>query len=296
MELQQREVEESTPLVMTAPKEARRPVSEILKDLGSQDRKARAAAETELARLGPASSDELLAALEEEGRKNRQRQRIAKRTMYGFVTFFLLYLTVGIVIGLSAGSWEILKHFGSLCGMFGALGAATAISPQFKSIATVMATLDDVRSVGWLVDAMSTQDKQVQVSAESALVRLLPKLGGTDHDLLDDEQRRKLDRLLLKSANRDLATAILGAYEKIGDSKSLDSVRQYAQGHGASPFDPYMRRVAMQVEDAIRARAEKEHQARTLLRAAADSNGDVLLRPAAGTTTDEEALLRPTEA
>jgi hypothetical protein len=270
-------------------------VSEILKDLVSRDRSVRAAADTELASLGPASAEELLAALEKEGRKHRKRQRIAKRSMYGFLAFILVYLTFGFALGLTTGKWEVLSNFGSLCGTFGVLGTAAAISPQFKSIATVMANLDDVRSVGWLVDAMATQDKQVKASAETALVRLLPRLGGPDYALLDNEQRRKLDGQLVKSSNRELVVAILKAYEAVGDSASLDPIRVLEQGHVACSFDPYVRRIAMQAEDAIRARAEKEHQARTLLRASAGSGEDLLLRAAAGSATDEETLLRPTE-
>lgn len=295
MELKLEEAHQPKALVITGTNKSHRPVSEILKDLGSSRRPIRAAAEAEMARLGPESSEELLAALEDEGHKHRKRQRIVKRSMVGFVTFILLYLTFGLVLGLTTGKWDVLSNFGSLCGTFGALGAAAAISPQFRSLATAMSTLDDVRSVGWLVDAMTSQDKQLQASAESALVRLLPKLTAADRNLLDDEQRRRLDKQLQKSRSRDFAVAILEAYEKVGDSQSLGAIGHFAEGHGASPFDPHVRRVAMRAEDAIRVRAETERQARTLLRATVDTGEDVLLRPAAGSSAVEDTLLRAAE-
>lgn len=88
-----------------------------------------------------------------------------------------------------------------------------------------LAASEDIRSVGALSEALSSRDSEVRRIAETALIRLLPRLTSDDADLLNTEQRRYLNRALDKT-NPALSIPILKVWEIIGDEEALPYVEK----------------------------------------------------------------------
>jgi hypothetical protein len=294
MLLQQEETTDAVARGVSLPAGPSRPVDQIVRDLGSRDKEVRGAAQTELAALGPDAAEPLLHALETEGAKYRKQRRVYRIAGYTIAGSVLTHVTLGMVQGLTTGSRDLLSNFASFSGLFGLLGAAAAMSPRHKSVVSLMANLDDVRSIGWLADALLSDDKLVRANAGWALVRLLPRLTIVDAALLDADSRRSLDRALQKSNNSDLVLAILGAYAVLGHSDSLDAVIAVELERAVVKLPAVVDR-AHETADAIRAREEREREAHLLLRAveSGDDSG-MLLRPSGGEGgRDPALLLRP---
>lgn len=255
--------------------------SEILAKLRSKRATERQRAEEELKRLGPEAVEALLATLEQESLRRKRRR------MAGFA---ILFLAMTIIVA-TIKSWDFPSLFGSLWGGVATLFAATQLQ---KDAVLALSRYDDVRGVGFLAEALEFDDKVIVRQAGDALVRLLPRLRASDHSLLTDEQRRCLDRALERGKRRDLCLAILGAYEQIGDAKSIEVVERLASARPGKRVDEEVRRRAAEVLPALRERAELVRAAQTLLRPAEAGGSDTLLRPAGGPPqTPDDRLLRP---
>jgi len=258
---------------------------DIVLKLNSRKASVRQEAERDLAALGPAAVDRLLALMEKEGVNRRKRRNIGIAVVIVYI--FLVVLSAVTNHGASAGSYS---------GMFGAIAALFAATQLQKNAAGALARYDDVRGVGFLAEAMEYGDKGIERQAETALVRLLPRLRATDHALLTEPQRRCLDRALVKRRSPELALAILAAYEQVGDEKSVELVERIASAQIPAIKDHRVIKRAAEVLPALRHRAELVRAAQTLLRPADKADADILLRPASGPPTGPvETLLRPVE-
>ncbi len=257
----------------------------LLTKLRSKKREIRQEAERQLSSLGPEAVPALLELLEKESANRTKRRR------WGVV---VVGLYVGALITVAAtGHSENIGAFGGMTSTLFALFAATQIQ---KDAARVLAKYDDKRGVGRLAEALEYQDKAVTAEAEAALVRLLPGLLATDHGLLTPDQRRCLDRALVKHGKSELAMAILDAYEQVGDPDSVAVVERLAAGEVRKASPAVIRRAA-DVLPAMRVRAEAVRAAQTLLRPVEEVGADMLLRPVeAGPTAPVETLVRPVDA
>lgn len=257
----------------------------LLTKLRSKKREIREEAERQLSSLGPEAVPGLLELLEKESANRTKRRR------WGVV---VVCLYMGALITVAAtGHSENLGAFGGMTSTLFALFAATQIQ---KDAARVLAKYDDKRGVGRLAEALEYQDKAVTAEAEAALVRLLPGLLATDHGLLTPDQRRCLDRALVKHGKSELAMAILDAYEQVGDPDSVAVVERLASGEIRKATSAVVNRAAG-VLPAMRVRAEAVRAAQTLLRPVEEVGADVLLRPVeAGPTAPVETLVRPVDA
>ena len=256
----------------------------LLQRLRSRKTPIREEAERELAAMGPEAVNALLEMLEQESAKRARRQKIGIAVVCAFVLLMVLLAV--------SGHGDNIAIFSSMTGTWAALFAATQLQ---KDAARVLARYDDKRGVGRLAEALEYQDKVVQQEAETALVRLLPRLMATDHALLSPDQRRCLDRALVKRNKNALALAILDAYEQIGDPQSVAVVERLADGHVKAASPEVVARAA-DVLPAMRVRAEAVHAAQTLLRPVEVAGADTLLRPVeSGPTGDVEMLLRPVD-
>ncbi len=257
----------------------------LVQRLRSKKEAERKAAEEELRRLGPGAVDELLRLLDKES-ANRQRRR---RMGYGFLVLWLVF-----VVGMAALDGG--KNIGSFTGMIGSMLALFAATQAQKDAANVLSRYDDIRIVGALAEALSYDDKGLTKTASDALIRLLPKLRASDHALLSSDQRRHLDKALAQGKNRELAMAILDAYEQVGDRTSVSLLEKIAAGEVRAVRNQAIRERAAEVLPAVRSCAELVSAAQTLLRPTVNADEDVLVRPAGGPTDyDDETLLRPVE-
>lgn len=198
-----------------------------------------------------------------------------------------------VVLTAAGKGSDASSYAGSFFGLFASM---FAVSQLHKNAASALARYDDVRAIGFLAEALEFDDKGVAQQAQEALIRLLPRLKATDHGLLTDEQRRCLDRALLKHRSAELSLAILTAYEQVGDPTSVPVVEKLAAGEVRRIRDDRVSQRARHVLPVIRKRAEKVRAAQTLLRPVETAGSDTLLRPADGAPTGPtELLLRPAD-
>ncbi len=274
----------------------------LLARLRSRKREVREAAESELLAHGPRAVEMLLRTLEAERPKRMRNRRIA----FALLAIFAL-ATIGSL--LTPGG-DTTVNFGQFWIVF-ALLAATSVQ---RNAAQALARFTDKRAAGALAEALDYHDKQVREAAAEALVRILPGLNASDHALLSYDERRALDRAIVRPGRTELAIAALRAYEQIGDAESLTLVERIAEDKvnplrgelkpflsGLSvgvvawasrvPLDPAVVAEARAVLPALRVRAEQVHAAQTLLRPALSAPTDTLLRPVEPSAPRENALL-----
>jgi hypothetical protein len=233
---------------------------------------------------GDESVDTLLVLLESEAQKRKGRQRQA-------IAMLVLYLSL-IAIMMATHNMQSIGAYTSLISSIGGLYAATQL--QRKAV-SALAKYDDIRAVGRLAEALEFQDKNVAAVAEPKLTELLPRLQPCDAGLLNDAQRRSLDRALLKHRKPELVIAILKALQQVGDAKSLEPVEKLAGGQGRTGRDGRVVNAAVDCVPALKLRAQAERDAQTLLRPVLSGDPEgTLLRPAHGPgTADPQVLLRP---
>ncbi len=257
----------------------------LLVKLRSKKKEVREAAERQLESLGPEAVPALLALLEKESITRVRRQRWGIVLVCCYICLIILFAATG-----HAG------NFGAFSGMTGVWVALFAATQLQKDAARTLAKYNDKRGVGRLAEALEYQDKAVVSEAEAALIRLLPGLLATDHALLSHEQRRCLDRALVKPRKAELPLAILAAYEQVGDPDSVAVVERLAAGE-IRRVDPAVIERAAEVLPAMRVRAQEVRAAQTLLRPVEEVGADVLVRPVeTGPTAPVEMLVRPVDA
>jgi len=256
----------------------------LLAKLRSKKEAERAEAQAALRALGPDAVDALLALLDKEAVTRQKRKRIGLAILVAYVCLMVLFIATGNA-----------KNMGSLGGMTGGLAALFAATQAQRAAAGALAGYDDKRGVGRLAEALEFGEKRLQADIEGALIRLLPRLTASDHALLTPEQRRCLDRAIVKPKQARLAMAALDAYEQVGDRDSVAVVERMAEGR-ARGLDPGLAARAAEVLPAMRNAAELVAAAQTLLRPADSVADDMLLRPALGAPDGPAGtLLRPAE-
>ncbi len=243
-------------------------------------------AQQQLAAARADTVDSLLADLKREGQKQKRRRN---GIYIGVTCYFLFMLTLAILTHDAHG-------MGAMGGMTGLLVTAAAATKAQKQAAKTLAQFEDLRIVGPLAEVLELLDKDTAAIAESALIRLLPRLQASDAHLLSEEQRKALCRAL-KRKNAALVIATLKALMQIGDAEALPYVEKLAQGEGLTARDPAVCQEAQDCLPFLRLRAEQEHARQTLLRAAGptvETRADTLLRPASGGAVqiDPQQLLR----
>ncbi|MBM3494671.1 MAG: hypothetical protein FJX72_10220 [Armatimonadetes bacterium] len=255
----------------------------VVAKLRSKKAEEREAAKDALDRLGPRVVDELLAVLAKESAGARRRRNIGIGLIVG-------YMALVMVLVLTSNTEQIATYI----GLISSVGVMFAASQIQKNAAGELAEHDDLRVVGPLAEALEYDDKDTVAGAERSLIKLLPRLQATDYALLSHEQRRCLDRSLIKKSGSPLKHAILSAYEQIGDEQSVVVVEKLASGQHKTIRDAAVLKHAADSLPAIRAGSARVKAAQTLLRPAFADGADMLLRPVeAAPTGPVELLLRP---
>lgn len=253
-----------------------------------------------------------------------QNQKRAGRAAW-FAPVFLSLTTLSVLIislllGGDAGEaliaspmfylWTVMVLISCLGLLF---RSDTGLHEQSKQISQALARLDDIRTVGPLIDTLKMDYRDIHRVSTNALIKLLPRLQANDADLLTAEQRavlcRKLSRIPIRAARdeRDLSQdaytraislriAILQAFAQVGDSGALPIVEWLAQIEAMTEDERRIQEAAQACLPTLRLRVEQEQNDQTLLRAADVSGADAktLLRTFEGSQeTVPEQLLRP---
>lgn len=264
--------------------------------LRSRNARERQRARRVLQRRGIEVLPAMEALLRAESLKKRQARplRIAYSTaILGFFIFFQFYLATPL-------AWGLIPVLGLLFVGLARLCAATPV--QVEAI-RVLAALDDVRTVGPLLEALEWRDMAtftgVHALASQALYRLLPRLQPEHAGLLDDRGRACLYRLLRHHPSDDhteLIVALLGAVAQVGDARAVSQLERMTRDRGGPPPRQRVRQKAQEALTQLRRRLESAPD--SLLRAASDTaSTEMLLHPATAsfTTGDPQQLLRASQ-
>ncbi|HSV74292.1 MAG TPA: hypothetical protein VLH79_11085, partial [Chthonomonadales bacterium] len=149
---------------------------DVLEKLGSRKETQRAQAEAVIGSLGAFAPDALMAVLRDEGEQRRRRRKL--------IWVALAALVVLMVVPAATGSGHNVGVFG---GMFTAICGWAAVSTVQKNAARKLAEFDDIRSTGFLLEALEYDDKQLREIAAAKLTVLLPRLKASDAVLLTEE-------------------------------------------------------------------------------------------------------------
>jgi hypothetical protein len=236
--------------------------------------------------MGPEAVERLLQMLEQETRKRKALNRVIFAGLVAYVAVCACLERVWHY----APFWT--KHPTSFFIMNG-LAALMGASHFHNHVTRALSRVDDIRAVGPLLQALRV-NKIHQESVIRTLTRLLPRMKATDAHLLNDEQRASL-YLVLKGNPRKhsaLAVSALKALEQIGTAEAVPLVERLAKSPDGTLKEEQVVQAARACLPYLRQRAELDHEQRTLLRATAGEETE-LLRPAGGHTEDEQALLRP---
>jgi hypothetical protein len=160
----------------------------------------------------------------------------------------------------------------------------------------------DAERVAALEERVLHGDHRQRLLAMRGLETLLPRLSAADLALLGHGARADLARCLRFGASPEddgLTLALLAAIEAIGSSIEADAVVELCVYDTANTTPT---RISSEIVDAARRchrrlveRAQRERDARTLLRAA-DPAAQMLVRPAGGPSCDDgQSLVRPSD-
>ena len=277
--------------------EQREETAVLAAQLRSRSARERLQARRVLQRRGVAALPAMEALLRAESLKKRKARPVRAAfgaAIFGFFVLFQYYLATPI-------AWGLVPVMGLL---FLGLARLCAVTPAQVEAIRVLAALDDVRTVGPLLEALEWRDMAtvsgVRAVATQALYRLLPRLQPEHADLLDDRQRACLYRLLRHHPSDDqteLIVALLGAVAQVGDARAVSHLERLTRdSSGPSP----RQRVRLTAQETLlQLRQRLDRSPGSLLRASSDTaSTDLLLHPAtADPPTDPQQLLRasPTE-
>ena len=236
--------------------------------------------------------ENLLRAESLKKRKERPLRAVVGTAIFGLFILFQCYLAAPI-------AWGLIPIVGLL-----AVGLARlcAVTPAQIEAIRVLAALDDVRTVGPLLEALEWRDLAtstgVRTTATRALYRLLPRLQPEHADILSNRQRACLYRLMRHHPSDDqteLVVTLLGAVAQVGDARALAKLERMTRDKGGPLPRQRVRLTAQETLTQLRQRLDRAPG--SLLRAASEvASPNLLLRPTtAAPVTDPQQLLRPSQ-
>ncbi|MCW3095245.1 MAG: hypothetical protein JWL77_863 [Chthonomonadaceae bacterium] len=270
-------------------------IAVLAAQLRSHSARERVRARRVLQRRGIAVLPAMQALLRDENLKKRKARPLRAACGAAIFVLFVLfqcYLATPV-------AWGLIPVLGLLAAV---LARMCAVTPAQVEAVRVLAGLDDVHTVGPLLEALEWRDlaefSGVRAIATQALYRLLPRLQPEHADLLDDHQLACLYRLLRHHPSDDqteLIVALLGAVAQIGDARAVAQLERMTRDSGGPLPRERVRRTAQETLTQLRQRLDRAPG--SLLRAASDiAAPNLLLRPAvAAPATDPQQLLRASQ-
>lgn len=269
----------------------------------SQEAGLRRAALKRLQRMGVAGLEPLLQLLQKHMRK-RRRVRAAVTTLAWLLLPVSLLLAPGLLLSICMGGNAVFFGIAFIVWIANwvlfVMRSRLPMTARQREIVDVFADIHDLRAIGPLLDALSSQPENDPPMLRETLKRLLTQARASDAGLFTPRQRSILYReLITKSrhpAQYDFIIAILKALEQIGTTSAIPYVAELAQRTYPHPAPLDVREAAWHCLDYLRDHAGEMTTRQTLLRASGpnQSRTETLLRPAQELETSRpETLLRP---
>lgn len=247
------------------------------------------------------------------------RESTRKRIYLIIAAFLIFYLFM-----------EILFKSGTVIAGFSGLGALLAarlaMTHQQKLATKLLAQMNDLSSVGEMVDGLEIKDNDIKQEVWVALIRMLPRMYASDSHLLNASQRSRLNAFLNENhrltndIQKQLIISILKAYQQVGDETALEAVEKLADGMTVGPkgvhfeykkesksgfyqggqvgYDREIRAAAQECLPFLRQRVKNLTASSQLLRASSEesaASGELLRAAQHHAMEPAEELLRPSQ-
>jgi hypothetical protein len=248
--------------------------------------------EQRLNEMGPKGAELLLQFLKDESKNLEKKRRAVIGIVYGGVS-------LATVIGVALVLTHHPAALAGLAGFSGLAGLSGLIKPshQYYRIINTLSQLDDVRAVGPLAEALSIPDVNSRVPLFRALLKLLPRLEPRDAEMLNEQQRLAL-RKILNAWDPETESAIMlvliKALTTIQDVPSLPTMEALAKRSPRTANRRMVVEAAASSAAILREAKLRMETPQTLLRASTESTAPAQLLRAAhpGPDTQVEQLLR----
>lgn len=238
--------------------------------------------------------DAVLSLLETESARWRRRRRVVYWLVGGLVTW---WSAAWVARWLGSSLWPFGREPGWLDTFVQLVGTA---SPGLTSIASrrhrrllmTNEVINDVSSVGPLLEGLSMTGTGVRTWCIGALAELLPRVNADSAPPLTADQRSALAwAAAWDGYPEDLRVAALEAMRFVGDRKCLKAVESLTVREARTAADRRVRERAKRVLPEVRDAAQRVETVDRLLRPAEPPSESTLLRPAEGGPMGDEALL-----
>ncbi len=215
------------------------------------------------------------------------RKRRMRKLVRGLAIAFaaLTILGFGRRLGLASNMLPV-----ALILLFTANAIADAAATSRTKTATALARARDPRALSALAIAALHGDNDTRTVASQGVRSIMESIRTSEAHLITEQGMEALIRLLDVS-DTETTVAILRGFEQVGDKRALPAVARIA-----APGDRAlsMRMIHLSQFDRERARAAAEACLPFLeMRAEADMQRSVLLRPAESPSSPADTLLRP---
>ena len=235
-----------------------------------------------------------------ETEREKLRERIQKKGMNLALSHFMMAQCLTVPLIIVFGSNPLHKSFperlidATVMGLiaFGVLYGFRAYERNsYQEVAQELipeATREDVPDLLGMVLILKGE---IQSQAREKLLAFLPQLTEDDASFVKEAGRIRL-QFLLPKRDREMVLLSLGALEKVGNTKSLPSVRALAEGKHMGETDLEVREAAqvclLKIEDHL----ERIERGGQLLRPAPPNvEPETLLRPMSSAVQDEPKVL-----
>jgi hypothetical protein len=269
-------------------------IQNLLERLGSKDAGVQAQALEEVPTLSGEDIDSLLNGMAAESARHRRRYKLYWRILIAYFGVLALVMIFYFGYRLLAGEkpFDFPQGLVQMLTYTGVFSGAVAAGETQKRGARILSKIDDMRAVGFLIDALTHQDQTVEADAREALIRMLPRMKSSDSSLLTKDHRDTLHKALKTSKVDALRRAVLSALEQVGDESAIPVVKAIAENRKDALQD-----AAQACLPGLIASSERIRAGNVLLRAAsAPEEASSLLRPASGGLQEDTAsLLRPAD-
>lgn len=174
---------------------------------------------------GPASKEDVLRALVEEGEKRKGGQH----ALLGAGTALVAVLLFTVFLSLMKDGGFPTESFVSIIGGLAAVLSAVALTSRHAEAVKAAEQWADPAMTPWLIDVLDTDSSEVKAAARRALAASLP-LVKEEHASLFDLSHIGALTGLLKDKEPGLAAAAAAALGRIGSAGCVGPLEQLADG------------------------------------------------------------------
>lgn len=207
----------------------------------------------------PASLDEVLRILREEGEKRRKSAVAMRQVIIGIVGALL---GIQVILGFIKGKFEF-STVSIIFSLIAVTAAGTAVSKGHNDALKLAKTWQDPLLVPHLLEVMDANDEEIKKDARAGLGILLPKVTEEHASAFSSHQLKALGALTKLTAGAKeeevlLAAKAVAAIGKIGSAENLPDLDALAAASPAGAEMNPLEASALQARADLRMRLAKQ--------------------------------------